>query len=417
MTHEPINTALPASREPVVSPHQSASPRTPPATRLGAVARFVVCAWLAALPTLTLDFAVAQEPSVAEPSPVAPEPPGSAEKPSEATEAKTEGSAAQSEVSVEGATKKAGPAPVTSSRELLELFGVEASYYEHLVDDQEVDVAENEALLRTLLGINRFTAMQTFQWTKPAGSLPAMIDDPAPHRGEIVAIRGRAAQITRLEPLPEVQRIFGIPEFFRVELEATDPGAGWATAVVYTLKIPAAWRAAPTPPFGEYRTSFTGFFFKRAGAGRPVFTTTRMAWHPPGFLGDLGMDLSRFDEVQQHTRVLPREPFYELLAAMGRASKDHLKRLTASDIKSPKFDRDHIRDWFVFPWKIRAAAELGTPSPGKRLYDLLPPHVQAAVRTARPDAMPSPELMQGLIDALNAATANPALYDPASFRE
>jgi hypothetical protein len=101
-------------------------------------------------------------------------------------------------------------------------------------------------------------------------------------------------------------------------------------AVVFTLAVPKAWREVSGPL--DEGASALGLFLKLAAEpnrpDRPVFVAPRVAWHPAGALGDLGMDVGLLDNVQNKMRITgrEREGFYQMLAAVGRAGPGQLLR-------------------------------------------------------------------------------------------
>jgi hypothetical protein len=78
---------------------------------------------------------------------------------------------------------------------------------------------------------------------------------------------------------------------------------------------------------------------------KPVFATTRLAWHPNKldeasgigvdqvFLGDLEMDIGLWDDVvDKHSLIAgDREAFYQLLAAMGRTKPANLAEKSTTE--------------------------------------------------------------------------------------
>ena len=58
----------------------------------------------------------------------------------------------------------------------------------------------------------------------------------------------------------------------------------------------------------------------------PVFVARRMAWYPPTPLGNLGFDQGLLDTVENKGGLgeEDREPFYQMLAAAGRAGPRQL---------------------------------------------------------------------------------------------
>jgi hypothetical protein len=66
-----------------------------------------------------------------------------------------------------------------------------------------------------------------------------------------------------------------------------------------------------------------------------VFVATRLAWHPDTPLGNLGMDVGLFDDVDQRRKltVNDRECFYQMLGAVGRAEPGTLVRRAKQQLR------------------------------------------------------------------------------------
>ena len=227
---------------------------------------------------------------------------------------------------------KAKPAPIADAREMLELFGVEPSYFAALVDGQPIGPDEEESLWRVLFAVRRFSPGDVFRWTKPQAALEQALEAPADARGEIIELSGRAKKLAIEKPLAEVVDRFNLPRFYRCELEI---GEERRPVTAYSLAVPKAWRV--DKPLDE-RCSVRGFFLKLGedddqGRPEPIFAAQRVAWYPETELGDLKMDVGLFDELsaKPETGAEDRECFYELLAAAGRAGTQELLRRTPQD--------------------------------------------------------------------------------------
>ena len=221
------------------------------------------------------------------------------------------------------------PAPIADAREMLELFGVDPSYFKALVDGRPVGPDEEESLWRVLFAVRRFTPGQIFEWTKPPAALEQAIEAPEEFRGAIIELAGRVKRLAVEKPLAEVVDRFNLPQFYRCELEI---GKDHRPVTVYSLAVPKAWKAGK--PLDE-RCGVRGFFLKLGeddgqGGRQPVFAAQRVAWYPETYLGDLQMDVGLFDELSPRAELgaEDRECFYELLAAVGRAGTQELLRRT-----------------------------------------------------------------------------------------
>jgi hypothetical protein len=231
-------------------------------------------------------------------------------------------------------------APIRSSRELLALYGADAKRLATLVDGSPIDPSEQDALLRMLVAVRRFTLGEVERWKQPEQPVSKLADNPAAHRGEIFNIAGFVRRVSIEEPPADLADRFQIERYYRCELaigEAAEP------AVVYALKVPKAWKV--NEPIDE-RVGVKGFFVKLGGQDplplAPVFAAQRVAWYPQNVLGDLEMDAGLFDDVQNRTPIglNDRECFYEMLAASSRALTAELMRRTRETFSvEPLFNR------------------------------------------------------------------------------
>jgi len=101
---------------------------------------------------------------------------------------------------------------------------------------------------------------------------------------------------------------------------------GGVRATIVALRMP---RALVDKPKLDEPIGIDGLLVKNAGTAEaplPVLFTRRPAWYPDTTLGNLGMDYGLYDDVRDVSRDLlhEREAFYQLLAAMGRATQPQL---------------------------------------------------------------------------------------------
>ncbi len=304
-----------------------------------------------------------------------------------------------------------------SSREMLEQFGVYDSYWYYLDDSEPLDQGESEVLHAFFSAVRRFTPMDQHRRTQPGRVLADAMADPAAHRGVIVPIQGRVTKVSRIKTDPAVALRFGLPAYFRCQFEATQPNSPFQRATIYSLVVPENWQRHNLPPRGEWRTSAVGFFLKTAGENHPVLVTQRMAWHPPGLLGDLQMDVGLFDQLKPRSRRPQRNPFYELLAATSRVRQGYFLETCRIDQDAVDLQAKHVRDWAVFPWFLAVAADSPDPSPGRQLWALLPADLRSGLQSAGPDQRLDDALVEQLLNAINdRVLTNPHFYSTEAFQ-
>ena len=253
----------------------------------------------------------------------------------------------------------ANTAPISGPRELLDLLGVEESHFRGLRDGRPLVLDEQQHLLRFLYAVRRFAPANTERWARPAGDLLSAEgngDDADDLQGKLFQLAGRVTLVNVERPVPEVVERLEMEEYYRCALELD----GGGTATVYATAVPRDWPREQ--PFSE-RASVPALFLKwtvvEPERSEPVFAAARVAWHPNTVLGDLGMDVGLFDDVQNAADLLARdrECFYQLLAAAGRADNAELLRLAAQ--AAPPGDAPAPPDYSVVPLFNDAARQHG----------------------------------------------------------
>lgn len=327
--------------------------------------------------------------------------------------------------------------PSTSAPELLRSFGVDPSHYEMLVDGQDIDAAEDEALLKFMYAVRRFRTLHIFRWLSAKPDLAAFRDKPDDHRGEIVRLVGHVTQITLQRPLPEQVARFELTHFYRCEFaiaptaeaKAAKPEAGSleelaaptlpTTALIFTPTLPKAWTApqAVAPEKG-WRASVEGFFLKVGPEGRLVFVAQRIAWHPPGLLGDLGMDLGMFDEIPTGPLgTADREAFYQMLNALGQVGTQELGRRTQIRPGATTFSNGHVRDWKELARSLAAqGSSIDESSGAQAVYRRLPEPLRKQWEEYSPGTIPAEALQAECYAAFNTMIADPELFDARAWQ-
>lgn len=219
-------------------------------------------------------------------------------------------------------------------RELLALRGVDDALLAEFVDDQPLTPDEMEPLYRVLYAAGRLSPGDWQRSARAEQQNESLRGDPAEQRGQIVRLDGRLLSLDMIEPPGEFAERFELPRYYRCQMalrsEGDDDEA--VVATVFARSIPRTWETSPP---SEARVGCFAVFLKMAPGDdettRPLFVCDRIAWYPDNVLGDLGMDFGLFDAVENRKPLsrAEREPFYQLLAAAGRAGTQELLRRTA----------------------------------------------------------------------------------------
>jgi len=224
--------------------------------------------------------------------------------------------------------------PLSSAREMLELFSIDASHIRQLEDGRPLVIDEDETLFKILYRMPFFGLDKIAAWAKTDVAWSELAQDPATYRLEVFPVEGRVTQVQSIELPPETAERLEYGRYFRVRLQLADSPH---SALICCRAVPAAWEMAGKL---DERGSCLGLFLKtggeEGGAAELVFAAERVAWlaEQPNpslgvtpdlvYLAGLGMDVGLFDAVRKTNRRPiagdDRECFYQLLAAMKRAN-------------------------------------------------------------------------------------------------
>ncbi len=219
--------------------------------------------------------------------------------------------------------------PIAGPREFLTRYGIVASQWESFLDGEALSGAEEEVLVRLLYLYSRFGQDNVEAWADRGLALPDLAELPADHRGKIVALRGTVQRASAVKLLPEVATRFEFAQYYQVQLQLGPE----LDATVYCRVVPAAWKLDAEM---DERASAYGLFLKvgdEQGGSPLLLVTDRLAWLPaqprpelgatPAHvaLASLGVDVGRLQAVGKERRTgltaVDREPFYQVLAALG----------------------------------------------------------------------------------------------------
>jgi len=259
-----------------------------------------------------------------------------------------------------GPTLQSEPTPeppaatALDSRELLRRHGVDDSHFENLIEGQPVDDNEAETLLKVMYWVCDFRTADVARWASPELDPVELAEDPEPSRGRFFFFSGRVTKVEPRRPLAEMIERLSFDEYYRCEFQLAGQNQ---PLVIFAREVPHQWRQGEA--VDEPASSF-GLFLKCSAEDSrcpvPVFVAQRIAWHPDTVLGNLGMDMGLFDEVENRKRLLAseREAFYQMLAAVGRAKPGQLLAAAEKDLK-----RDGKDSFPVFPLFMKPQSRHG----------------------------------------------------------
>jgi len=226
----------------------------------------------------------------------------------------------------------------SSPHEMLELFSIDESQINQLLDNRPLHPDEEETLLKVLFRMPYFGLDKIEAWRRKDVTWSQMADDPANHRMHVFKMDGRATFVHQEKLEAETASRLGFDHYYQVRFQPADAPY---PVLVCCRRIPDAWEREAAI---DERASYYGLFLKTGDPGgeQPelVFAAERMAWLPDRVqaekeitashvvLGDLGMDVGLFDSVRDTNRKSmvsqDHECFYQLLAAVGRSDPSDL---------------------------------------------------------------------------------------------
>jgi hypothetical protein len=211
-------------------------------------------------------------------------------------------------------------ASIATAAELLDLFGMDESFFNKFRDGELWDGTQDDPLARALVRLAQIKRVDLERWTIRDVKARDVADDPRKFAGKVLLLEGTVRRVTRVKASIEQQERYDLQKYYRCELVLGNNGS---TAVVFAGNVPAKWSL--DAPISQ-RASARAMFLKRGPADESAertlyFAADRVAWHPGTLLGKMGMDYGLFDNVR-HDRAISdseRECFYQLLAAAGRS--------------------------------------------------------------------------------------------------
>src|SRR5262245_49523026 len=225
----------------------------------------------------------------------------------------------------------------TGPAEIFERFGIGTSQLESFFSGQPLSPSEEDVLAKILYHLPRLGLENIEHWRQKDVGFDQLAAASADHRAQVFRLTGRVKRVEKHALLPEQAELLEFGHYYRVQLALRDSPY---EALVAVRHVPAAW--AIDAPLDE-RAACDALFLKVGdSASQPpqvVFAADRLGWFPDRpdeahhigssqlALASLGMDIGLWDNVLKSNdpslTAADREPFYQLLAAVGRAEKNH----------------------------------------------------------------------------------------------
>ncbi len=237
-------------------------------------------------------------------------------------------------LAVMGLSAAASPPPAADSlapepREYLSLLGIDDAHLQKFSDGRPLDGAEHEPLAELLFAVRRIQPQFIERWAKESGDFgwDDLAKNSSQRRGQFFALGGHVTKVSEHRLPEEPARRLALRRFYRCECQV---GEGGQPAVVYASEVPLAW---PLDQAIREPVGFQGVYFKLSAGpttspDTPTFAVARLAWHPAGLLGRLGLDAGLLDGVRHYrdfsVSLSDQEAFYQLLAGAGRLPRGEI---------------------------------------------------------------------------------------------
>jgi len=229
--------------------------------------------------------------------------------------------------------KRVGQVPLRP-REILADVGIKA---EQLRDIYHVESPLEETdtrtlILRLLYRLARMPQRNLEYWAQKNERPENALWNGATPIGDVFALRGVLREINAFTLNDADQMKFGKKQVFRCQLSLPS-SAGTRPAILYTSTVPI--RLPLDEPVDAACGALAIFAGNDDATGNPLFIADRLAWYPDSLLGDLKMDVSLLENVQNSKplRGEEYEAFYQMLAAARRSAADELPRRAYNQLR------------------------------------------------------------------------------------
>ena len=229
--------------------------------------------------------------------------------------------------------KRVGQVPLRP-REILADVGIKA---EQLRDIYHVESPLEETdtrtlILRLLYRLARMPQRNLEYWAQKNERPENALWNGATPIGDVFALRGVLREINAFTLNDADQMKFGKKQVFRCQLSLPS-SAGTRPAILYTSTVPI--RLPLDEPVDAACGALAIFAGNDDATGNPLFIADRLAWYPDSLLGDLKMDVSLLENVENSKplRGEEYEAFYQMLAAARRSAADELPRRAYNQLR------------------------------------------------------------------------------------
>ncbi len=239
---------------------------------------------------------------------------------------------------------------------LLDLMEIGTRQLAKLSDGKTLGEAQREVVLRVLLRLHDLPLEDIRHWARPQKDVARIAAEPDSARGQFYRLGGRVTSVETIKLSPQDARRLMFKQYYRARMVLDGDKR---SATILTRTVPRAWLKPLKQKNLDAQATAAGLFLRLgkndSGQSAPIFAARRIAWHPPGPLVDLGMDVGLLDELRDRKKIggRERECFYQMLAAVGRAEPGELLRLAREELKQQGIKSFSVVPLFNDPAKER----------------------------------------------------------------
>ncbi len=224
---------------------------------------------------------------------------------------------------------------IRTLRQMLDLLGLNASYWNSLTDGRDLELSESEPLVKILYETPRISPLRMQQWSTSDIPWSDLVKEPAEWRSKAFHITGRVTNVKQVPLIPEMALRFDFRKYYQVSFTLDDG----TKAIVCTRTIPEQWK--PGAKLDE-RASAWGLFLKTGKAKELIFAASAIHWNPDRvsqqfgiavdhvWLGKRGVDFGQFAKVEDRRSLSSddRELTFQILGALGDADTTELSQMS-----------------------------------------------------------------------------------------
>ena len=222
--------------------------------------------------------------------------------------------------------KPSAPLPLRP-REILAEVGINSDQLQKIrhTESPLEEAATRTLILQLLFRLNSIPQRNLEYWSEKNGRNPDRPWEKSSALGNSFFLTGEAKVIDAIVLDERDQLKFEKKSVYRCQI-SLPTSAGSQPAILFTSSVPKQLPLGE--PINADCSAYTLFVGLDDATGNPMFIATRLAWHPDTLLGDLKMDVSLLENIENSKPLRGEEfeAFYQMLAAAKRTAAGELSR-------------------------------------------------------------------------------------------